>query len=216
MNAADERGLREEVKADRIQFIEDRSTGIEVVSLEQVQITYPPHTHVDHYVFGIVTEGTIRIRIDDQCYECSEGEYFSVLPDVRHSIEPKTEHYSMITTCIPKTDEIKKDLDVIKREIIGNPELELSIAQMSQKVNISSYHMIRKFSDENGLTPHKFQMQCRVRKAQQLLREGYKVVDVAYMVGFCDQSHLDRVFKKQVGISPEQFANSAISSNADA
>ena len=120
----------------------------------------------------------------------------------------------MITTCIPKSDDISKELDIIKNEIIGNPELELGIEQLSQKVNISSYHMIRKFADENGLTPHKFQMQCRVRKAQQLLREGYKVVDVAHMVGFCDQSHLDRVFKKQVGISPEQYINSAILSNA--
>ena len=199
---------------EKLQFIEDRSTGIEVVCLDHVAISYPPHTHTGHYVFGIITEGKIAIRIADQCLECSEGEYFTVLPDVKHSIEPVTEFYSMITTCIPKKDDISKELDIIKREIIGNPELELSIDQMSQKVSISSYHLIRKFSDENGLTPHKFQMQCRVRKAQQLLRQGYKVIDVAHMVGFCDQSHLDRVFKKQVGISPEQFVNSAILSNA--
>lgn len=199
---------------EKLQFIEDRSLGIEVVSLEDVTISYPPHTHVDHYVFGIVTQGKILIDIADQSYECSQGEYFSVLPDIRHSIKPLSETYSMITTCLPKSDDISKELDIIKREIIGNPELELGIEQLSQKVNISSYHMIRKFADENGLTPHKFQMQCRVRKAQQLLREGYKVVDVAQMVGFCDQSHLDRVFKKLVGISPEQYINSAILSNA--
>ena len=200
---------------EKLQFIEDKSTGIEVVSLEHIGITYPPHTHVGHYVFGIITEGEIAIQIADQSFICSEGEYFSVLPDVRHSIKPVTKIYSMITTCIPGNDDISKELDIIKREIIGNPELELSISQMSQKVNISSYHLIRKFSDENGLTPHKFQMQCRIRKSQQLLRQGYKVIDVAQMVGFCDQSHLDRVFKKQVGISPEQFKNSAILSNAD-
>ena len=121
----------------------------------------------------------------------------------------------MITTCIPRDDDVSRDLDVIKKEIIGNPELSLSIEQMSQKVNVSSYHMIRKFTDENGLTPHKFQIQCRIRKAQQLLRQGYKVIDVAQMVGFCDQSHLDRVFKKQVGISPEEYIKSAILSNAE-
>ena len=200
---------------EKLQFIEDKSTGIEVVSLEHVGITYPPHTHVGHYVFGIITKGEIAIQIADQDFTCSEGEIFSVIPDVRHSIKPVTKYYSMITICIPKNDGITKELDIIKREIIGNPELELSIAQMSQKVNISSYHLIRKFSDENGLTPHKFQMQCRIRKSQQLLKQGYKVIDVAQMVGFCDQSHLDRVFKKQVGISPEQFINSAILSNAD-
>ena len=106
-------------------------------------------------------------------------------------------------------------MQIIKKEIIGNPQLEISIAEMSQKVNISSYHLIRKFSNENGLTPHKFQMQCRIRKAQELLREGYKVTDVAQMVGFCDQSHLDRVFRKQVGISPEEYMKSAILSKAE-
>ncbi len=200
---------------EKLRFIEDRSTGIEVVSLEHVRISYPSHTHVDHYVFGIVTEGEIAIRIDDQDYRCAEGECFSVQPDIRHSIEAVSDYYSMITTCIPNSDEITRDLDIIKREIIGNPELELSIDQMSQKVNISSYHMIRKFSDENGLTPHKFQMQCRIRKAQQLLRDGYKVIDVAQMVGFSDQSHLDRVFKKQVGITPEEYIKSAILSKAE-
>lgn len=201
--------------AEKLQYIEDNSTGIETVSLEHVSISYPPHTHVGHYVFGIVTEGSILIRVGDQAFTCSEGECFSVLPDVQHSIEPRSEQYSMITTCIPRNDDASKELDVIKREILGNPELDLSIDQMSGKVNISSYHMIRKFTSENGLTPHKFQMQCRIRKAQQLLRQGYKVVDVAHMVGFCDQSHMDRVFKKQVGISPEQFIKSATISNAE-
>lgn len=200
---------------EKLRFIEDDSTGIEIVSLEHVRISYPPHTHVEHYVFGIITEGTILIRVGGQEFKCSEGEYFTVLPDVSHSIEPLSDQYSMLTTCIPRDDDVSKELDVIKREILGNPELELSIDQMSEKVNISSYHMIRKFSNENGLTPHKFQMQCRIRKAQQLLRQGYKVIDVANMVGFCDQSHLDRVFRKQVGISPEQFINSAILSNAE-
>ena len=88
--------------------------------------------------------------------------------------------------------------------------MEISIADMSEKVHISSYHMIRKFAGENGLTPHKFQLQCRIRKAQELLESGMKVVDVATAVGFCDQSHLCRVFKRQMGISPEEYIKSAI------
>ena len=199
---------------DKLEFIEDKSTGIEIVSMEHVKISYPRHTHIDHYVFGIITEGVVSIGIGSENFECHEGEYFTVAPDIVHSINPVTEYYSMITTCLPVDGDISGELDIIKNEIIGNPELEISIEEMAKKVNISSYHMIRKFASENGLTPHKFQMQCRVRKAQELLREGYKVIDVAHMVGFCDQSHLDRVFKKQVGISPEQYINSAILSKS--
>ena len=198
----------------KLDFIEDKSTGIEIVSLEHVSFSYPPHTHTGHYVLGIVTEGSIAIRIGEEQFTCKEGEYFSVFPDVRHSIQPASDFYSMITTCIPSRDDVSKELDIIKKEILGNPAMEVSVATMSEKVHISSYHMIRKFTAENGITPHQFQMQCRVRKAQALLKQGYKVVDVAHKVGFCDQSHLDRVFKKQVGISPNQFVNTAILSNA--
>ncbi len=35
---------------EKLLFIEDNSTGIEIVSVEHVRITYPPHTHVGHYV----------------------------------------------------------------------------------------------------------------------------------------------------------------------
>ena len=200
---------------NKYEYIKDISTGIEVVSMENVATSYPSHTHTGHYVFGIVTDGSIAIKIGDEIRQCKAGEYFSICPDVRHSIEPISDTYSIISTCIPAHNDIKRELDIIKNEIIGNPEMELSVAEMSQKVNISSYHLIRKFSSENGLTPHKFQMQCRIRKAQELLREGYKVIEVSQMVGFSDQSHLDRVFKKQVGITPEEYIKSAILSKAE-
>ena len=137
------------------------------------------------------------------------------LPGRINIIISKTKTYSMISICIPEKDNIERKLDIIRKEIIGNPELEISIADMSEKANVSSFHMIRKFSSENGLTPHKFQLQCRIRKAQELLQNGMKVVDVAAAVGFCDQSHLCRVFKKQVGITPEEYIKSAILSKPD-
>lgn len=200
---------------NRLEYIKDVSTGIEIVSYDKACLSYPEHTHTGHFVFGIVTEGAIKIRIKNEDFICDEGKMFSVALNMPHSIEPITDAYSMISICIPENDDIKRDLDIIRNQIIGNPELEINIAQMSEKVHVSQFHMIRKFSAENGLTPHKFQLQCRVRKAQEFLANGMKVVDVAAALGFCDQSHLCRVFKKQVGISPEEFIKSAILSKPD-
>lgn len=126
---------------------------------------------------------------------CKEGEMFSVALNLTHSIIQISDRYSMISICIPYEDDIERDLDIVRNQILGNPEIEISIAQMSEKVHVNPYHMIRKFSSENGLTPHKFQLQCRVRKAQELLESGMKVVDVATTLGFCDQSHRCRVLK---------------------
>lgn len=200
---------------NKLEYIKDVSTGVEIVSFENVNVTYPEHTHIGHYIFGIVTDGIVKIKINDDEFICNVGEMFSVALNLPHSIIPITDRYSMISICIPYKDDIERDLDIIRKQIIGNPEMEINIAQMSEKVHVSQYHMIRKFSSENGLTPHKFQLQCRVRKAQELLESGMKVVDVAATLGFYDQSHLCRVFKKQVGISPEEYINSAILSNAE-
>ena len=202
-------------KMNKLKFIKDMSTGIETVSFEEVNISYPVHTHIGHFIFGIITKGKVKITIDHKEFTCCEGEMFSVALNLPHSIEPISNNYSMISICVPQDDDIERNLDIIRKCIIGNPEVEINIAQMAEMVHISKYHMLRRFSEENGLTPHKFQLQCRIRKAQELLRDGMKVVDVAAVLGFCDQSHLCRVFKKQVGISPEEYINSAIISKAN-
>ena len=194
----------------KLKYIKDCFTGIETISYEKVNISYPKHTHIGHVVFGIVTDGTVGVKIDQEDFICNNGEMFSIAPNVPHSVYPITDYYSMISICLPEEDHMDRELNIIKKEIIGNPELEISIADMSEKVHISPYHMIRKFACENGLTPHKFQLQCRIRKAQELLENGMKVVDVAAAVGFCDQSHLCRAFKRQVGITPEEYIKSAI------
>ncbi len=63
---------------------------------------------------------------------------------------------------------------------------------------------------ENGLfalppyTPHRFQLQNRVRKGQRLLA-GPATVAEAAAAGFCDQSHFDRQFKRLVGLNPAAY-----------
>ena len=51
---------------NKLKFIKDVYTGVEIVSFENVDVTYPEHTHIGHYVFGIVTAGTIKIEIKNE------------------------------------------------------------------------------------------------------------------------------------------------------
>ena len=61
---------------------------------------------------------------------------------------------------------------------------------------------IRSLKAEVGLTPHQFQIQNRIRKAQRLIREANTITKVALTTGFCDQSHFIKQFKKYVGLPP--------------
>ena len=134
------------------------------------------------------------------------------MPDVPHGIGTKEDTpYSMICLCIPKDKIIKgqqmnkSKLLHLKQMIWTTPEDTFAIEDMARSASISPYHMIRKFKNDFGLTPHQFQIQCRIRKAQKLLEDGKSVIEVAYATGFCDQSHFDRCFRKIVGLTPNAY-----------
>ena len=56
---------------NKLEYIKDISTGIETISYEKVNIAYPEHTHIGHFVFGIVTDGTVGVKIDQEEFICS-------------------------------------------------------------------------------------------------------------------------------------------------
>ena len=94
----------------KYEYIQDASTGIEVVSMENVSTSFPPHTHTGHYVFGIVTEGCIAIKIGEEVKQCRDGEYFSIAPDTGFNITGiKLEN--SFNDCVAKADDIISDCD---------------------------------------------------------------------------------------------------------
>ena len=95
-----------------------------------------------------------------------------------------------------------------RQNIEEHPELPDSLDESGKKVFMSKYHFIRRFRGVSGLTPHKFRVQNRVRKAQRCLAEGGTIAEAALMSGFYDQSHFDRYFKKIVGVSPKDYVSS--------
>ena len=114
--------------------------------------------------------------------------------------------YSMMVLCIRTEPEIgDTDLQDIRLALLEQPENLYLIQEMAKDAHISPYYMIRRFRKAFGLTPHQFQIQCRVRKAQKLLEKEKSISRVTYDAGFSDQSHLDKCFLKLVGLTPAQY-----------
>jgi AraC family transcriptional regulator len=83
-------------------------------------------------------------------------------------------------------------------------ERDLSLDELAAEVNLSAYHFARLFKQSTGLAPHQYQIRCRVERAKELLQKGEMTIsEVATLVGFYDQSHLNRHFKRIVGVSPK-------------
>ncbi len=97
----------------------------------------------------------------------------------------------------------------LKKQLELYPECKLTVDEMSQNAFISKYHFIRSFKAEVGLTPHQFQIQNRIRKAQRLIHKTETITEVALITGFCDQSHFIKQFEKYVGLSPLTYKSSS-------
>ena len=84
----------------------------------------------------------------------------------------------------------------------------ITLAQLAQVARLSRYHLVRVFQKQVGLPPHKYQMQRRVARAKELIQRGQPLCTVALDCGFADQSHLNKHFKRVLGLTPGQYRNS--------
>lgn len=83
---------------------------------------------------------------------------------------------------------------------------ELKLTEIAAIAQISPYHFLRLFKQSIGVTPHKYILHSRIDKAKYLLQSSdLSIADIALRVGFCDQSHLTRCFKRILGLTPKQF-----------
>jgi len=85
------------------------------------------------------------------------------------------------------------------------PETSVSLAELAALSGVSRFQLLRGFAREVGTTPHAYLVQRRVRLARQLLANGQTPVQAALQSGFADQSHMTRVFVRQLGITPSRY-----------
>jgi AraC-like DNA-binding protein len=82
----------------------------------------------------------------------------------------------------------------------------VSLAELAGIAGLSRFELLRRFRQQNGLTPHAFQRDVRIDRARALLGDGVRPAAVAAACGFADQPHLSRVFKRMVGVTPGAYA----------
>ncbi|SAK80892.1 helix-turn-helix domain-containing protein [Caballeronia ptereochthonis] len=89
--------------------------------------------------------------------------------------------------------------------IEANFDKTVSLAQLADLSALSVSRFATVFREQFGLSPYKYLCELRVRRAQTLLLAGVPGSVVATEVGFFDQSHLARHFKRFCGLTPSAF-----------
>lgn len=98
--------------------------------------------------------------------------------------------------------QLQQVTDYIHQHLAQNP----SLMMMAEIVQMSPFYFSRLFKKSTGLAPHQYLLKCRTDQAKQLIKAtDLSIADIASQVGFVDQSHLNRHFKRHFGVSPSQL-----------
>ncbi|NYD37339.1 AraC family transcriptional regulator [Actinomycetospora corticicola] len=82
----------------------------------------------------------------------------------------------------------------------------LPLDEAAARLHVTPNHLVKAFSAEFGLPPHRYLVGRRVDLARRLLLAGMPAARVAVESGFHDQAHLTRHFRRLLGVTPGRFA----------
>ncbi len=95
--------------------------------------------------------------------------------------------------------------------------MSLSLQQVSNELEINPTYLSREFSKYfDNLSFGNYIRKLRIEKAIILMSDtDYSLTEIAYLTGFSDQSHFNRIFKKQTGQTPSLYKKSVLNSKKD-
>ncbi len=102
----------------------------------------------------------------------------------------------------PEPDLAGQLRDLLDEHLAEPVTLEAAGAQLGRSVP----HLVRSFTREFGVSPHAYLIGRRVDAARRALLQGARPADVAADLGFYDQAHFTRHFKRHLAVTPARFA----------
>lgn len=126
------------------------------------------------------------------------------LPALKNYVQNK------LLECTTSINSIKKQIEnpIIKKicaYINQNLSEDISLEQMAEYTNVSSFYLSKLFKEEKGVTFITFITDTRLDKAQKLLKETeLSIKEITAQIGYNDQNYFSRIFKNKFGITPSE------------
>ena len=87
-----------------------------------------------------------------------------------------------------------------------NLAVDMGVAELAELVNLSPHYFSMQFRRALGVPPHQYVLQQRIAEARRLLAAGQMTLsELASSLGFADQSHFSRAFRRITGMTPRVY-----------
>ncbi|WP_129788769.1 AraC family transcriptional regulator [Promicromonospora panici] len=91
----------------------------------------------------------------------------------------------------------------------ADPTRPVRLAEVAAELGVTVPHLVRAFTRELGLPPHRYLVGRRLDLARRRLLAGEPAADVATGTGFHDQAHLTRHFRRLLRTTPTRYQRAA-------
>ena len=97
---------------------------------------------------------------------------------------------------------VRQAAEIIDAHVETCPTADLSISDIAIEVGLSANYLIQCFSRSRGISPHKYLILKKICRAKKFIAQGHSPLEAALSLGFYDQAHFIRHFRKVMGITP--------------
>jgi AraC-like DNA-binding protein len=117
---------------------------------------------------------------------------------------------SCVLRCASGDENAKRSLRLqsvlrIRDLIAADPCLVHSAEELELVSGLTRWEMARQFRAAYGTSPSSFRTMRQLDKARHLIGAGFPLSEAAVHVGFSDQSHMSRMFKRTYGLTPRAW-----------
>ena len=103
-------------------------------------------------------------------------------------------------------------IENIKNYIEANLEYDIKIAEVARSFRYNEQYLGRIFKKETGVSFCDYINKQRIERAKKLLKEtGECVINIASAVGFNNVTYFNRIFKRNIGVTPSDFRKENLS-----
>jgi two-component system response regulator YesN len=100
----------------------------------------------------------------------------------------------------------------IEEYLKQNYQQDINLQEIADRFFLSREYISRKFKQEFHETITDYLAKIRIEKAKELLENPhFKIYEIAYHVGYHNEKYFSKVFKKLIGLTPNEYRSSVTS-----